>query len=123
MVVSVTSIQALPTASIGSPASQNFLESKFYKATREIQNNTILNRAVIELLGADLPSSLTELVGRNWKTAVEVAFRITLFTITSLFIPLLFIPFLNKMAAKKYNLPTMFKKHFLIVFRVIFLRD
>src|SRR3990167_2402858 len=33
--------------------------------------------------------------------------------ITSLFIPLLFIPFLNKMAAKKYNLPTIFKKHFL----------
>jgi NAD(P)H-hydrate repair Nnr-like enzyme with NAD(P)H-hydrate epimerase domain len=61
----------------------SYLQSKLYRATKEIQHNTILNRATLEVLGADIPSTLTELVGRNWKTAVEVAFRITLFTITS----------------------------------------
>ncbi|MBI2995707.1 MAG: hypothetical protein HYY52_03245 [Candidatus Melainabacteria bacterium] len=90
----------------------SYMSSKLYKATREIQNNTILNRATIELLGADIPCTLTELVGRNWKTAVEVAFRITLFLVTSFFIPLLFIPILNKLAAKKSGLPENFKKLF-----------
>ena len=101
-----TSLQA------GSIRSAPFLNSKSYRLTREIQNNTILNRATLELLGADLPTTLTELVGRNWKTAVEVFFRISLFIVLSLFVPLLFVPFLNKNAAKKHKLPIQFKKHF-----------
>ena len=102
-----TSLQA------GSIRSDPFLNSKSYRLTREIQNNTILNRATLELLGADIPSSLTELVGRNWKTAVEVAFRITLFLVTALFVPLLFIPFLNKHAASKFSLPKEFNHNYL----------
>ena len=48
-----------------------YLESKFYRATREVQQNTILNRATVELLGADLPTAFTEAIGRNWKSGVE----------------------------------------------------
>ena len=103
--MSVNAIQAVN--SIGT-----YLDSGFYKVTREIQNNTILNRATIELLGADIPSSLTELVGRNWKTAVEVFFRISLFLVTSFFVPLLFIPFLNRQAVSKFQLPKELNKHF-----------
>lgn len=112
--MSVGSIQSLnPGNSLSELSKFNpYFASKFYRATREIQHNTILNRATVELLGADLPTTLTELVGRNWKTAVEVFFRITLFLVTSFFIPLLFIPILNKVAAKKFDLPKGFQKHF-----------
>ncbi len=86
---------------------------KFYRFTKEIQQNTILNRATIELLGAELPTAGTELIGRNWVSAVESIFRISLFIVVSLFVPLLFIPGLNKLAADKFTLPGEFKKHFL----------
>lgn len=107
--MSVTQVSAVSISQL----TENFLNSKYYRLTREIQNNTILNRATIELLGADVPTTLTELVGRNWKTAAEVFFRISLFLVTSFFVPLLFVPFLNKQAASKFNLPKEFNKHFL----------
>ena len=91
---------------------KEYMGSKFYRTTREIQNNTTLNRATLELLGADLPSTVTELVGRNWKTAVEVAFRITLYLAAAFFIPLLFVPVFNKMAKRKFDLPAQFNKNF-----------
>ncbi len=90
----------------------SYLGSKFYRATREIQKNTILNRATVELLGADLPTSLTELIGRNWKSAVESAFRITWYMVNSMLIPLFFIPLLNKIAKSEFDLPKNFSKTF-----------
>ena len=89
-----------------------YMTGKLYRATREVQKNTILNRATVELLGADLPTSVTELVGRNWKSAVESAFRITWYMVNSMLIPLLFIPFLNKTAKSKFELPANFNKAF-----------
>ena len=91
---------------------KKYLSSKFYRATREVQKNTILNRATVELLGADLPTAFTELIGRNWKSAVESGFRITWYMVNSMFIPLLFIPFLNKIAKSKFDLPKEFNKTF-----------
>ena len=91
---------------------RRYMTSKLYRATREVQKNTILNRATIELLGADLPTALTELIGRNWKSAVESAFRITWYMCNSMLIPLLFIPFLNKLAKSKFDLPKNFSKTF-----------
>lgn len=105
------SVTQVSPVSVGQ-STENFLNSKYYRLTREIQNNTILNRATIELLGADIPSSLTELIGRNVKTAIEVAFRITLFLVVSMFVPLLFIPLLNKHAASKFKLPKELSHNF-----------
>lgn len=113
MPTTVDQISPPTTLSSSLQGVNRFLGSKFYRTSREIQNNTILNRATIELLGADVPTTLTELVGRNWKTAAEAAFRITLFIILSMFVPLLFIPFLNKHAASKFNLPKELKHHYL----------
>lgn len=96
------------------PRMNPYFNTTFYRATREIQHNTILNRSVIEILGADLPTTLTELIGRNWKTAVEVAFRISLYLVNSFFIPILFMPILNKISAKKHGLPGDFQKKFYI---------
>ena len=86
-------------------ANRDFLNSFYYRATKEIQQNTILNRATIELLGCDLPSSITELIGRNWKSATESFIGITMHLLTSFFVPVLFIPFLNKLATSKFELP------------------
>ena len=90
----------------------SYLSSKFYRATREVQKNTILNRATIEILGADLPTALTEAIGRNWKSGIESGFRITWYLINSMIVPLLFIPFLNKIAKSKFDLPKCFNKTF-----------
>ena len=93
-------------------AAKSYMQSKFYRTTKEIQHNTILNRGIIELLGADIPTAFTELIMRNWKSAVESAFRITYYFINSLVIPTLIVPFLNKLAKSKFDLPKDFKKSF-----------
>jgi hypothetical protein len=70
----------LKIASLALPAagsSSDLRSGKFYRFTKEIQQNTILNRATIELLGAELPTAATELIGRNWVSAVESTFRTT----------------------------------------------
>ncbi len=110
MILSVSAIN--PNYNSLSQNNRDFFKSFYYKATKEIQQNTILNRATIELLGADLPTAATELVGRNWKSAVESFTRITMYLVTSFFVPLLFIPVLNKLATTKFNLPKNFQKLF-----------
>lgn len=87
-----------------------------YKTIKAVQGNTILNRAVLELVGADLPGILTELIGRNWQTAVEISFRVTLMLGVALFLPLALIPIWNNRAQKKYELPNEFKNLFKIQF-------
>lgn len=96
--------------------SSRFLSSKFYKLTKEIQHNTILNRATIEVLGADLPTVATELVGRNWRSAVESGFRITYYLVNSMVIPTLLMPLINKLSSYKHDLPKTLKNPFFIQF-------
>ena len=96
--------------------STNSMSGKFYKLTKEIQHNTILNRATIEVLGADLPTVATELVGRNWRSAVESGFRITYYLFNSMIIPTLLMPLINKISSYKHELPKAFQKPFLIQF-------
>ncbi|GEM_PF-6855781 len=110
MILSVTAIG--PNYNSLPQANKDFFNSFYYRATKEIQQNTILNRATIELLGADLPTAATELIGRNWKSSVEAFTRITMYLVTSFFVPLLFIPFLNKLAVSKFELPKNFQKLF-----------
>lgn len=86
--------------------------SKFYRATKTIQENVIFNRTVLEFLGADLPTALTELIGRNWKKALEDFFRITLYMGVTFFIPLGLIPVWNKISGKRNDLPECFSQLF-----------
>ncbi len=105
-------VSSASTASSALAETRKYMGSNLYRATHEIQKNTILNRATVELLGADLPTALTELIGRNWKSAVESAFRITWYMVNSMLIPLFFIPRLNKVAKSKFDLPRNFSKNF-----------
>ena len=91
---------------------REYFQSRLYKLTKETQNNNIFNRAMLEFLGIDIPSALTELIGRNWKVALESVFRDVFFLITTYFMPLIFLPILNKISSKKHGLPVHFKKLF-----------
>ena len=59
-----------------------------------------------------MPTALTEAIGRNWKSGIESGSRITWYLVNSFFVPLIFIPALNKIAKSKFDLPKDFKKTF-----------
>lgn len=90
------------------------LKSKFtYKAIKKGEQNHLAQRVGIELLGADLPTMVSECFLRGYKAALGAGVRITLFIVNSLIIPTLIVPVLNFFAAKKYELPKAFKNNFL----------
>ncbi len=95
---------------------ENFITSKYYKTTKYIQENEVLNRGLLDMSSGFLPVALIELIGRNWQSAAETAFGNGLRLITNFLSPLALVPIWNKFAASKHGLPQELKGLFSIQF-------
>lgn len=79
------------------------LMSNLYSASTYIQSNAMLNRAVMEVGGVEVPAVLT---ANNKDERIERLMRAALFVTTSFFAPALFMPVLNKFFLKQAKIIT-----------------
>lgn len=96
--------------------SQVYLKSKHYRATKQIQENQVLNRAILDLGSGFVPVFLVELLGRNWQTAVETLFGNVLRLFTNYAAPLGLVPVFNNISGKRNNLPDSLDNLFSVQF-------
>ena len=79
-------------------------KSNHYKTVKYIQENDVVNRAILDMGSGFVPVFLVELIGRNWQTAIETAFGNILRLLTNYVAPLTLVPLWSKLAAKKHNI-------------------
>lgn len=68
-----------------------------YNLTSKIENNAILNRGLMETFGVEIPWTI---MGNNKDEKIERLIRAAMYTLASLIIPVISMPFINKLILK-----------------------
>ncbi len=80
------------------------LNSWYYKTMKSVQGNEVINRGIQDTVTGFVPTFTLELIGRNWKSAIETAVGNGLRIFANYISPLMLVPLGNYLTGKRNKL-------------------